>query len=118
LDARHFTAGQFVYRAFKIWVQDRHLSPSLLFNVFDKVAFEAFPMLEDYWRCFGGIGAKDIHLAGSGPALFAPVDGEAEAEEMCNTLIHQGLEAYSVSTFESPPLKEMQKSKTKNQSDS
>src|SRR4030042_6669000 len=69
LNARHFTAGQFVYRAFKIWSQDRHLSPHLLLNVFDKVAFGAFPGLEDYWRRFEAAGAKDIHLAGSGPAL-------------------------------------------------
>jgi 4-diphosphocytidyl-2-C-methyl-D-erythritol kinase len=98
LNARHFTAGQSVYRAFKMWSQDRHLSPSLLFNVFDKVAPDAFPGLKDYWKRFEEAGSRDIHLVGSGPALFAPVDGEAEAEKMCNVLINQGLEAYSVST--------------------
>src|SRR4030042_1811668 len=41
LDARHFTGGQFVYRAFRMWSQDRQIAPSLLFNVFDKVAFDA-----------------------------------------------------------------------------
>jgi 4-diphosphocytidyl-2-C-methyl-D-erythritol kinase len=98
LDARHFTAGQFVYRAFKIWSQDRQLSPLLLFNVFDKVAFGAFPGLEDYWRRFEEVVGTDIHLVGSGPALFAPVDSEAQAEKVTNLLIQQGLEAYSVST--------------------
>jgi 4-diphosphocytidyl-2-C-methyl-D-erythritol kinase len=98
LNARHFTAGQFVYRAFKIWSQDRQLSPSLLFNVFDKVAFGAFPGLEDYWKRFEEAVGTDIHLVGSGPALFAPVDSEARAEKVSNLLIQQGLEAYSVTT--------------------
>jgi 4-diphosphocytidyl-2-C-methyl-D-erythritol kinase len=98
LDARHFTAGQFVYRAFKMWSQDRQLAPSLLFNVFDKVALGAFPGLEDYWRRFRETGAEDIHLAGSGPALFAPMDSGTQAEKICSLLSRQGLEAYSVST--------------------
>jgi 4-diphosphocytidyl-2-C-methyl-D-erythritol kinase len=99
LDARHFTGGQCVYRAFKIWPEDRRLSPSILFNVFDKVAFGAFPGLEDYWRRFEGASGTDIHLVGSGPALFAPVDSAAKAEEVYQRLCQQGLEAYSVSTI-------------------
>ena len=99
LDARHFTEGHFADKALKIWSQDRQLSPSLLFNVFDKVAFDAFPGLEDYWKRFEGGGAKAIHLVGSGPALFAPVDSEAKAEEVYQRLCQQGLEAYSVSTL-------------------
>jgi 4-diphosphocytidyl-2-C-methyl-D-erythritol kinase len=98
LNARHFTGGQFVYRAFKMWSQDRQLSPPLLFNVFDKVAFTAFPGLEDYWKRFEGAGAKNIHLVGSGPALFASMDSEAKAEEIYQRLCQQELEVYSVST--------------------
>jgi len=98
LDNRHFTQGQFSGKAVEAWSGDRQISPSLLFNVFDQVAFDAFPGLEEYWKCFEDAGAADIHLAGSGPALFAPVDGEAEAEELHRRLCQQGLEAYSVST--------------------
>ena len=98
LDARHFTEGQFAGKASKIWSRDRRLSPSLLFNVFDEVAFGAFPGLEDYWRRFEEAGGADIHLVGSGPALFAPVDSEAKAEEICQRLCQQGLEAYAVPT--------------------
>ena len=47
--------------------------PQFLFNVFDSVAFEAFPGLEAYWRTLQSLGAREIHLAGSGPAMFAPV---------------------------------------------
>ncbi|MBM4446726.1 MAG: 4-(cytidine 5'-diphospho)-2-C-methyl-D-erythritol kinase [Chloroflexi bacterium] len=99
LDARHFTGGQFVYRAFRMWSQDRQIAPSLLFNVFDKVAFDAFLGLKDYWKRFETVGAKDIHLAGSGPALFAPVDSEAQAKEMQRRLRRQKLEGYAVSTI-------------------
>lgn len=98
LNAQHFTEGQFVGQALEAWSQNRQISPSLLFNVFDKIAFDAFPGLEDYWRRFEEAGASDIHLVGSGPALFAPVDNETRAEELHQRLCQQGLEAYSVPT--------------------
>jgi len=99
LNRQHFTEGQFVDRALKSWSQDRRIAPDMLFNVFDTIAFEAFPGLEAYWRYFEQAGAAGIHLAGSGPALFAPAADEADAREICRRLNQQGLEAYSVSTF-------------------
>ena len=99
LDDQHFTQGQFTGKAVEAWSGDRQISPSLLFNVFDKVAFDAFPGLEEYWKRFEEAGAAGIHLAGSGPALFAPVNSEAKAEELHGRLCEQGLEAYSVSTL-------------------
>jgi len=99
LNARHFTGGQFAYRAFRIWSQNEPIAPSLLFNVFDRVAFDAFPGLEDYRKRFEEVGAENIHLVGSGPALFTSADDEAQANKMCGLLRQQGLEAYAVSTF-------------------
>ncbi|TRZ94021.1 MAG: 4-(cytidine 5'-diphospho)-2-C-methyl-D-erythritol kinase [Dehalococcoidia bacterium] len=99
LDKQHFTGGQFVGKAIEAWLQNRRISPSLLFNVFDSIAFDAFPGLEDYWERFKEAGAPAIHLAGSGPALFAPADNEAAAEELHRCLCQQGLEAYIVSTI-------------------
>jgi len=99
LDAGHFTDGYFVSQAVKSWSEDKQIAPSLLFNVFDKVALDAFPGLEDYWRRFAEAGAKDIHLAGSGPALFAPVDSESGAKEIQRRLRQQRLEGYAVSTI-------------------
>jgi 4-diphosphocytidyl-2-C-methyl-D-erythritol kinase len=98
LDARYFTEGHLVGKASRTWSRDRQLSPSLLFNVFDRVAFDAFPGLEDYWRRFEEAGGRNIHLVGSGPALFAPVGSETKADEIYQQLCRQGLEAYSVST--------------------
>ena len=98
LDNHHFTQGQFIGKALEAWPENRQISPSLLFNVFDIIAFDAFPGLEKYWRCFEEAGAIDIHLGGSGPAIFAPVDSETSAEELHHRLCQQGLEAYFVST--------------------
>jgi 4-diphosphocytidyl-2-C-methyl-D-erythritol kinase len=98
LKPRHFTGGRFVSRALKSWPQRKQIDASLLFNVFEKVAFNAFPGLEAYWKRFEQAGAIDIHLVGSGPTLFAPVDNEAEAGELQRRIRQQGLEAYSVST--------------------
>jgi 4-diphosphocytidyl-2-C-methyl-D-erythritol kinase len=99
LDDRHFTDGQLVDRAVKIWSKDKQIASNLFFNVFDKVAFDAFPGLKAYWERFAEVGAKDIHLAGSGPALFTPADSKAKAEEMHRRLCQQGLEACAVSTI-------------------
>jgi len=99
LDTRHFTNGQLVDRVVKSWSKDMQIAPSLFFNVFDGVAFDAFPGLKTYWERFAEAGAKDIHLAGSGPALFAPADSKAKAEEIYRQLREQGLEVYAVSTI-------------------
>ena len=98
LKPRHFTDGQFVGRALKSWPQRKEIDASLLFNVFEKVAFEAFSGLEVYWKRFEQAGATDSHLVGAGPALFAPVNSEAKAEKICRQLRQQGLEAHGVTT--------------------
>lgn len=99
LDVRHFTDGQLVSKAVKSRSQSRRIDVPLLFNVFENVAFDAFPGLEAYWKRFEQAGATDIHLVGSGPTLFAPVDTEAEAGELQRRIRQQKLEAYSVCTL-------------------
>ena len=49
------------------------LPPQLLFNVFDDIALSAFNGLDQYWDVFHSLGVREIHLAGSGPALYAPI---------------------------------------------
>jgi 4-diphosphocytidyl-2-C-methyl-D-erythritol kinase len=99
LDSRYFTDGHSVDRAVKSWANVRHIDSSLLFNVFDKVALEAFPGLKAYWDRLTEAGADDIHLAGSGPALFTPTDSESKAKEIHRRLRQQKLEGYAVSTI-------------------
>ena len=62
--------------------------PQFLFNVFDSVALEAFDGLESHWRTLEDLGAREIHLAGSGPALYAPV-----SRREIGTAIHLMLES-------------------------
>lgn len=81
--------------------------PQLLFNVFDAVAFDAYPDLREYWDGLYRTGAREIHLTGSGPTLFAPV-----ARREVGTAIHlllrhsRGWETYLVSAYD--PSREVQ----------
>ncbi len=99
LDKQHFTDGHYVEAALKCWSKDISVAPDLLFNVFDKVALEVFPGLQAYWKRFEDAGARDVHLAGAGPALFATVDSESGAKEIQRRLRQQKLEVYVVSTI-------------------
>ena len=47
--------------------------PQFLFNAFDAVALEVVPELKESWDSLVSLGAREVHLAGSGPAMFAPV---------------------------------------------
>lgn len=99
LDKNHFTDGHYVEAALRCWSKDMPVAPSLLFNVFDKVAFEAFPGLDAYWKHFEEAGAENVHLAGSGPALFAPVANKSQAKEVQQRLKKRKLEAYAISNI-------------------
>lgn len=45
--------------------------PQFLFNAFDDVARRGYPGIERYMAVFAGLGAREIHLTGSGPAMYA-----------------------------------------------
>ncbi len=72
---------------------------SMLFNVFDSVAEESFPGLEGYWQQFVKAGAGEVHLAGSGPALFTLVEDKSQAEKIYGNLQKEGLESYLTETL-------------------
>jgi len=73
--------------------------PSLLFNVFDNVAFDSFTGLREYREQFLKAGAQDVHLAGSGPALFTLTQDKTEAEQLHLRLQQKGLECYLADTL-------------------
>ena len=76
-----------------------NVPPQFLFNAFDAVAFEAFPGLETYWNTFESLGAREIHLAGAGPSLFAPVSRKEMGTALSLMLRHRfGWEAHLVSS--------------------
>jgi len=98
LDPSQFTAGQFSTRMVELLQQGGDIPFSSLFNIFENVAFSAFPGLEGYWQHLLDLGADNVHLAGSGPTLFTLAKDEAKGEGLYQTLSKEGLEVYLVET--------------------
>ncbi len=99
LKATHYTDGQITKRLVEELEASGGFTPSLLFNTFENVAFAHFPELGMYREHMEKAGASDVHLAGSGPALFSVVKDRAQAEELYIRLQRQGLEAYLTDTL-------------------
>ncbi len=94
VNAGHFTKGQFVHAALLSLRKEKTIPPALMFNVFEKVAFDFFPKLDEYKRSFEEAGASKVYLAGSGPCLFTPMHEQGKAKELYLHLKNQGLECY------------------------
>ena len=50
------------------------IPPQFLFNAFDTVAREVEPEVERCWSDMYAAGAREIHVAGSGPTVYAAVE--------------------------------------------
>ncbi len=94
LNTSHFTKGQFIRAVLPPLTSGKTIDQSLMFNVFERVAFDFFPHLSEYGRKFKEAGASSIHLAGSGHCLFTFFSEEGKANELCLHLRKQGLECY------------------------
>jgi 4-diphosphocytidyl-2-C-methyl-D-erythritol kinase len=94
LNAGHFTKGELVHAALLLLRREKTIPPALMFNTFEKVAFDFFPRLTEYKRRFEEAGAAKVCLAGSGPCLFTPVREEEKAKNLYLRLKNQGLECY------------------------
>ncbi|MDP2726756.1 MAG: 4-(cytidine 5'-diphospho)-2-C-methyl-D-erythritol kinase, partial [Dehalococcoidia bacterium] len=81
LNPRHFTGGEHTQALAEALLKGRALTEEMLFNVFEGVAPALFPSLEEYRSRLRGVGARKVHLAGSGPAIFALFDKRDVAEE-------------------------------------
>ncbi len=71
LNSSHFTSGSLTRKLEARLRNKGDLPVQLLFNVFDSTARESFPGLANYWDTFSNLGAREIHVAGSGPSLYA-----------------------------------------------
>jgi len=94
LKPNHYTEGQITEKLVKALKAGREFKPSMLFNTFENVAFDRFSGLKVYKEHLIKLGAPNVHLAGSGPALFTLVEDRAEAEGLYWRLQQQGLESY------------------------
>jgi len=99
LNASHYTDGQITERLVEELRKGGEFTPSLLFNAFENVAFACFSELSAYREHLIKVGAIDVHLAGSGPALFTLVRDKSQAEKLYQRLQQQGLEAYLAETL-------------------
>jgi len=102
LKINHYTDGQITERFITALKGDREFKPSMLFNTFENVAFDQFPGLKVYKEHFLKLGAPDVHLTGSGPALFSLVEDRAGAERIYESLQRQGVECYLAETSPLP----------------
>ncbi len=101
LKPSHYTDGQITERLVKVLNEGRGFKPSMLFNTFENVAFELFPRLKLYRDHFIKLGAYNVHLAGSGPALFTMMDDQFQAENLYARCQQQNLESYLAETTDS-----------------
>ena len=99
LNPSHYTDGQVTDRLVAWLTGGGEVTPSSLFNVFDDVARDSFTGLGEYWQQFLKVGAQQVYLAGSGPAMFSLIKDRAQAEELYLRLQQQGLESYLTDTL-------------------
>jgi 4-diphosphocytidyl-2-C-methyl-D-erythritol kinase len=97
--AEHYTDGEATKRLVSQLSKDGGVVPAMLFNVFDRVARDCFEGLSTYWEQFLKSGAREVHLAGSGPVLFTLTGDKAQAEKIYQDLKKQKLEAYLTHTL-------------------
>lgn len=81
--------------------EGRPLRDEDLYDVFERVAYERFDGLVAYREALVAAGARAVHLAGAGPALFALAADEAAAREMLARLRSPGGQAFAARTLTS-----------------
>jgi len=65
-----------------------------MYNVFDDVALKYFQGLAEYKQKFISAGAQDVHVAGSGPALYTITRDDVLAYDIRDRLKDKGLNAH------------------------
>jgi len=94
LSSTDFTGGGFVEKAVAALTRGKAIDHGLMFNTFEKVAFDLLPELVGYRKLLEEGGAPAVHLAGSGPCLFASYSERERAVELFSHLREQGCECY------------------------
>jgi 4-diphosphocytidyl-2-C-methyl-D-erythritol kinase len=95
----HYTSGESTMRMAEQLAGRGEVAANTVFNVFDRVAPDCFEGLGSYWEHFLASGAPQVHLAGSGPALFTLTRDKAQAEKIYRSLRQQKLDSYLARTL-------------------
>jgi len=99
LNPSHFTSGQFTQKLVAHLNHGGKVEDSFLSNVFEQVAFDFFPKLSECRSILLKAGARSVHLAGSGPALFTLAPDKAHGEAILKRLENGRQKAYLVHTI-------------------
>ena len=92
----HFTNGGLTRKLEARLRSKGDLPPQLIYNTFDNIASDLYPELQSYWDALQSVGAKEIHLAGSGPSIYTPIRNKEIGKAMelllkyrhgCNVLL-------------------------------
>lgn len=79
--------------------------PQFLFNAFDDVAPHAYPGIERYRNAFAQLGAREIHLTGSGPSMYALMPKREVGTAIQLLLKHKhGWNAHLAAAVTPPPI--------------
>lgn len=104
LSESDFTRGDLTRKlGARIW-GGGDIPPQFLFNTFDEVAMGGFKELQTYKDAFHSLGAREIHVAGAGPSLYAYVPNKKRGSAIQLMLHHsRGWQAFLVSTWSPSP---------------
>ncbi|MFU8796478.1 MAG: 4-(cytidine 5'-diphospho)-2-C-methyl-D-erythritol kinase [Dehalococcoidia bacterium] len=94
LTGTHFTDGRRVQECVAALRQGKAVDRTVMVNVFESVAYDLMPELDAYRKALLEAGAPAVHLAGSGPCLFASLSAREKAVELLSHLKKQGFECY------------------------
>jgi 4-diphosphocytidyl-2-C-methyl-D-erythritol kinase len=100
LKPSHYSDGQ-ITDSMVVGLTRGEVSPSMLFNTFENVAYSFFPKLNVYKEHFRKLGVENVHLVGSGPTLFTLLKDKAKAEDLYQRCKDQGLTCYLAATLSS-----------------
>lgn len=98
LKTDNFTRGEATDELAHQVICQSPIRPGYLLNVFEKIAQTAFPNLSEFKDAMHASGAQNVHLSGTGPALFSLGPDKPSTEAIAARLRKKGLEAYSVHT--------------------
>jgi len=99
LGEHHYTDGQITQRLVEALRAGRVFTPSFLFNAFEDVAFNRFSEVKLSRDRIIEIGATNVNLTGSGPALYTLVKDKAQAEDFYIELRQRNLTPYLTDTL-------------------
>jgi 4-diphosphocytidyl-2-C-methyl-D-erythritol kinase len=81
LTAADFTDGKRTLELAARIREGRGIATSLVYNAFDRPAEDLLPGVKEGLAAFRAAGAENVHVAGSGPSIFALAKDREEAEE-------------------------------------